>query len=718
MGKLAGQVKKEGNTKTNGPILYTLTSKTKEYLCEGTYDLFIENNDIIAFEVTEKTTKKSGKYANRPIYTIPHDCIIKFPDNDADVYKCCRIAYTSNYEAQKSYEDIDECATKLNMKMSSYLYDFSEDYPSENIIYSWWLYHRINRRLWILGLNYKQISAGKEFYRCSAAKLYDIIVKNPLHAMFLDLDESLKLCQRFNIEYSERDLRVSRIARFIYNKVEKDKFTCVKKSIVRKVYPRVKKYMEELTEDYDIIVRKGCYYFRYNFTVETETVEIIRQIMEGTSRTTIATNNNRQYSAFTNNISAIQHTENREDVVETNINDNVETKTPLDETQLKAVNKALEEPIFLIKGGPGRGKTKIITEIIKRLQLSNTPYAVSGYMGKTVARIREVTKDRQNSFTLHMLLKKREVIEIEHLIVDEISMVYTSLIYEVLKKYPSIKYLTLIGDHNQLQPTRCGFFMRQIMATKLIPTITLKKNYRSGESIIQFDDDDNIIETEVCELKRGSVSSVVASYEKLIKKGATINEVQIITPINEEVDNINIQCQVINSEGKKCVYDGRDRKFQLGDKVLHKVNNYDIEQYNGDMGLIIDIDTVKKLVIVDFGNKIEDFKVSTNKYANKMDRQTQGKKVRTTDMLDHAYCITVHASQGSEWNYVIFYLPKREKAFSIFFVNFFLLHTAASRSKFKLQIIGDIRAVQKAIKVVPNDPDDNLAETLRAEIAP
>lgn len=675
--QLAGQVEKAGES--NEKILFTLSDKTKQYLCEAETFQFIETGDIVAFEAKETTTRERGKYANRKIYIIPKNAIITFPDSDYDVLVACKAAYNGvQYKAQNSYDEIDEEATKCGMGIAEYLYEFSEEMPSDNRIYIWWITHRINRRLWHLGFeSYKEIEAGKEFYRCSAAKLYDLIVKNPLHIVALTLEKALKLCKRLAILYDKRDLRITHIARYIYSLTEQKSYTCVKKARVKKNYPKVKQYLKELERDYDIVISRGCYYFRYHLQVENEMAKNIKQLLNYPDR-------------------------------QIHIN-----KTPdctLDETQMSAVTMALTKHISLIKGGPGRGKTKIIKELIEQLKSNGISYAISGYMGKTVSRAREITGDKDHSFTLHMMLKKRNIPKIEHLIIDEISMVYTALLYEVMKKYPSIKYITLIGDNMQLQPLRWGYFMRQVLKTELVPTVTLRKNYRSEGAILEFDEKDNIIENKHCSLIRGSLTSVISAYEKLLRKGANVRDIQVVTPKNDTVDDINKSCQVLSSEGKKYLYDGQGRKFMVGDKVILKVNNYDIDQYNGDMGLIIDIDTKKRIAVVEFEDKTEDFVISKNKWGGKYNSFTPGKRELTTDMLQHAYCITVHSAQGSEWLYVIFFVPKGNKHVSFF--NFYMINTATSRTILKLQIIGDIRAVQAYVKEIPNEPCDNLAQAL------
>lgn len=682
---------------------------TRTYLCETDYSRFIEYGDYISFEHDPNREdngriQRIGIQKGKQIYIIPdgiENCNIIIPEGDEAVINAAILVFNGhNSIYDKVIDEITEAAALDGLSISEFMYESCEDRvldPHRNKFNTWWLGKRAMRRLWHLGLKNKQIEEFKEIMKCNSGKLYDIITADPLKVYCLDLALAITISKIYGKSYTPEYLMLARIARFIYSVSAEGNHVCLGSKDITNMFPDFQKYRERLLAEYEIVYKMRRYYLTYNWEVTDGLANNLCNLIRKKLRTR-----------------------------DTTIVPEFSGVKKLDDTQKNAVNLAINKCISLIIGGAGRGKTTIIREIVHNLSIRKVKYMLCGFTGKSVVCIRKAISNSDNrvqlrdrTMTLHMLLKK-STISIEHLIIDEISMVHHALLYEVLKAHPELRSLTLIGDHNQLQPLKWGNTLQQLMllAEKdecpfQIPVIKLQKNYRARAKIMTFDKDGNLMPTEVCKLQRGRIDDVVRAYMDLVNQGIGTRDIIILAPFNKDVDQINIKCQ--EELGNRIfLEDKRGRRFAEGDKVILTKNNDTIEQMNGDIGTILEVNRNTGELHVEFADKTEVYTLSKNGQNTEYRFHGDGMNTMTTDVLNLAHCITIHKSQGSEWLYVIVYIPFGVKKEGFF--NFNMIYTAISRTVSVVTIIGDLSDLQTYLNKERPPLVDSLCEIIYSKL--
>ena len=389
----------------------------------------------------------------------------------------------------------------------------------------------------------------------------------------------------------------------------------------------------------------------------------------------------------------------------------------LSETQRQAINTCLNSNVSVITGGPGTGKTTIIKCIIDVLEKENKSFVLCAPTGRAAKRITDTTG--KNAKTLHRLLEitkvndndidaiidyMPEVLPHNYVIVDEVSMVDTILMNNLIKALKDSTKLILVGDSYQLPSVGAGTVLKDIIESKVVSFVELTEIYRqSKESDIivnahRVKEGENIefsnkntdlyfIETNSLEETKKEVLSLLNGRLQKFANYDIIEDVQVISPIKKTevgIHSLNREIQAsLNPEdafkGEKKV---GERIFRQGDKVMQIKNNYDIEYYidgvlykgvyNGDIGIVESVDNTRKEIVVEFddGKKI--------KYDFEM-----------LDELEHAYAITVHKSQGSEFKVVV--IPLYVCYERLFNRN--LIYTAMTRAKEMLIFVGSRRVL-------------------------
>lgn len=378
--------------------------------------------------------------------------------------------------------------------------------------------------------------------------------------------------------------------------------------------------------------------------------------------------------------------------------------------QAQAIKNALENNISIITGGPGTGKTTIIKGIIeiykkiynlsyledKILLLAPTGRAAkkmvesTGYQASTIHRFLKWDKEN-NIFNINEFNKQYYKL----IIIDETSMIDNHLLASLFRGIGLNTQIVLVGDEYQLPSVGPGLVLNDIINTNLITHISLKNIYRQSEdSFIPLLAKD-IKEVNINESllnKRDDYNFIVGSSNKikdilkevLIKsknKGINESKIQVLVPMykgENGIDNLNIIIKnVFNpQEMQKKEYKYGHTIFRIGDKVLNLVNDLDYNISNGDIGYIVEIDSHNQEVLtIDYDGNIVPYK---------------------KDMLNtiiHAYAISIHKSQGNEFDHVIMPISM---AYSRMLYNK-LIYTGVSRAKKSLIIIGDPKAFEKAV---------------------
>lgn len=391
--------------------------------------------------------------------------------------------------------------------------------------------------------------------------------------------------------------------------------------------------------------------------------------------------------------------------------------------QFNAINQALHSKVMIVTGGPGTGKTTVIKGILNAyatihgLSLktkdydnkSEFPFVLTAPTGRAAKRLNESTD--LPSVTIHRLLgwdgkdgfekNEHEQLDGKFLIIDEFSMVDIWLANQLFKAIPNDMQVLIVGDEDQLPSVGPGQVLSDLLGSGIIPYVSLNEVYRQkeGSKIIQLahqikndsipalqnDKDFSFIPCHEYHM----INVITKIFTKATSKGIDPKDIQVLAPMYRSqagITMINKQLQqLINPKTKqKREVKVKDVVYRVGDKVIQLVNQPEDGVYNGDIGEVVaifkedeNVENIEQLVIL-----FEDKEVAYEQkdYVNIM----------------HAYCISIHKSQGSEFPIVI--LPVVSAYNRMLRKN--LLYTAITRSKQSLIICGEERAFLRGIQTV------------------
>lgn len=406
-----------------------------------------------------------------------------------------------------------------------------------------------------------------------------------------------------------------------------------------------------------------------------------------------------------------------------------DSELELSEKQLEAIKIINENNVCVITGGPGTGKTTIIKTVIDLYKEKGKKVALCAPTGRAAKRMEEATGNEAK--TLHRLLEigkiKDEVgieninqeltpIDADVIIVDEMSMVDIFLMNYLVKAVYLGTKLVLVGDVDQLASVGPGSVLKDIIDSEKFEVIRLDKIFRQaalskivlnahnvnkGEKLITKTEDKSLKEDffYINEYNQDKMLYQIISLckERLSNYGNYdfFKNIQVITPSKRgmigtrELNKYLQQALNPKEENKKEKVSG-NTIFRQGDRVMQIKNNYDIYWerhnpefeygsgiFNGEFGTIVDINEEEKQIEV----KYDDEKIAW--YTN-----------QDLDQLEHAYAITVHKSQGSEFDVVV--LPITSNSPMLLTRN--LLYTAITRAKKLLVVIGSNSVIEKMIE--------------------
>ena len=380
--------------------------------------------------------------------------------------------------------------------------------------------------------------------------------------------------------------------------------------------------------------------------------------------------------------------------------------------QKQAIKSAFCNMLLVITGGPGTGKTTIINAITTILDKNELSYALAAPTGRAAKRMQEATDSEAN--TIHRLVgirpdmpiaeyNEENPIDKDYIIVDEMSMVDIFLMKSLLDAIGENTALILVGDSDQLPSVGPGNVLSDILNSNA-KSIRLKKIFRqAGQSNIivnahrinegnypilnQPNKDFFFINTSANDFNKTLLQLIENRLPNFYKLDP-IKDIEVLALSRKTawgVDTINKSIQeALNKE--KSFLKINDRIFKLHDKVMQVRNNYDLRAqnyvtnddgvYNGDIGIITNIDTDEESLEVEF----DDGKIVKYKKEDIKD-------------LDLSYAITVHKSQGSEFKCVI--IPMMQVAPMLLTRNLF--YTGVTRAKNLVVLLGDKRYVKKMV---------------------
>ncbi|RIP34167.1 ATP-dependent RecD-like DNA helicase [Staphylococcus gallinarum] len=397
----------------------------------------------------------------------------------------------------------------------------------------------------------------------------------------------------------------------------------------------------------------------------------------------------------------------------------IETRNDVNyaESQREALQTAINSKVMLLTGGPGTGKTTVIKGIVELyaeihgLSLDYDDYKNDDYpvvLGAPTGRASKRLADATGleAMTIHRLIgwnqdtQPEDILDNEIsaklIIIDEMSMVDTWLFHQFMNAVPIDAQIVLVGDEDQLPSVGPGQVFKDLIDSKVVPRVNLTEVYRQqdGSSIIELAHrmklgepiditqryhDRNFINCSTDQIPT-VVEKVVGSA---VKKGYDMSDIQVLAPMYKGSAGIkklnNVLQSILNPKQK----DSREIEFgdvifRKGDKVLQLVNRPSDNIFNGDIGVVVGIFWAKEnalnkdVLVVDFeGNEIT------------FSRQ---------DLMEltHAYCTSIHKSQGSEFPIVI--MPMVKQYFRM--LQKPILYTGLTRAKQSLVFLGDPQAFE------------------------
>ena len=378
-----------------------------------------------------------------------------------------------------------------------------------------------------------------------------------------------------------------------------------------------------------------------------------------------------------------------------------------------AIKEAFNNMLLVITGGPGTGKTTIIKAICNILNEHNLKFNLAAPTGRAAKRMQESTENV--AFTIHRLIgikpespipefNEENTLDCDYVIVDEASMIDIKLMDKLLKALSSKTALILVGDHNQLPSVGAGNVLKDILDTD-IKSVKLKKIFRQAKEsnivvnahkindglypiLNQKNKDFFFINSNSKKFQNDLLDLVknrLPNYYKL----DPINDIQILAPSKKSlwgIVNINDLCQKELNKNPNSIKIN-NRIFKLCDKVMQVRNNYELESlnpdnfddgvYNGDIGRIIDIDKNMESLKVEF-----------------YDGNIVSYKKEDVKDLDLSYAITIHKSQGSEFDCVL--IPMMPASFML--LNRNLLYTAITRAKKLVILLGEKKILKQMVR--------------------
>lgn len=378
-----------------------------------------------------------------------------------------------------------------------------------------------------------------------------------------------------------------------------------------------------------------------------------------------------------------------------------------------AIKEAFNNMLLVITGGPGTGKTTIIKAICNILNENNLKFNLAAPTGRAAKRMQESTENV--AFTIHRLIgikpespipefNEENTLDCDYVILDEASMIDIKLMDKLLKALSSKTALILVGDHNQLPSVGAGNVLKDILDTD-IKAVKLKKIFRQAKEsnivvnahkindglypiLNQKNKDFFFINSNSKNFQNDLLDLVknrLPNYYKL----DPINDIQILAPSKKSlwgIVNINDLCQKELNKNPNSIKIN-NRIFKLGDKVMQVRNNYELESlnpdnfddgvYNGDIGRIIDIDKNMESLKVEF-----------------YDGNIVSYKKEDVKDLDLSYAITIHKSQGSEFDCVL--IPMMPASFML--LNRNLLYTAITRAKKLVILLGEKKILKQMVR--------------------
>ncbi|MGN0687737.1 MAG: ATP-dependent RecD-like DNA helicase [Oscillospiraceae bacterium] len=387
--------------------------------------------------------------------------------------------------------------------------------------------------------------------------------------------------------------------------------------------------------------------------------------------------------------------------------------------QREAINGCMNNHVFILTGGPGTGKTTTLNAVISLCRERGLKIKLAAPTGRAAKRMADLTGSPAQ--TIHRLLEvdfgaaghsfkrgEENPLSCDVLVIDEMSMVDALLMESLLKAVRLRTRLILVGDSNQLPSVGAGNILRDLISSGRVPMVELKEIFRQAAQSLIVTNAHRIVRGEMpvlndrkndfffmpTETEEDTLRLVIDLCRKRLPDTygySAFDEIQVLCPskmgtVGTQNLNQALQLALNPPSGGKSELKYFNQLFRTGDKIMQTKNDYDVEWrrgaekshgiFNGDIGIVKNVDKPNDHITIDFDGR-------TAIYDSEMLKR-----------VDHAYAVTIHKSQGSEYPAVIIPLPNGMDRLT--YRN--LLYTAVTRAKNILIVIGSPRKVQSMVE--------------------
>ncbi|MGA7668793.1 MAG: ATP-dependent RecD-like DNA helicase [Nitrolancea sp.] len=389
---------------------------------------------------------------------------------------------------------------------------------------------------------------------------------------------------------------------------------------------------------------------------------------------------------------------------------NVRRIPALAERQIEAVRAALTNPVTVLTGGPGTGKSTTVRSIVTLARAKRARVLLVAPTGRAAKRLSELTGHPAR--TIHRLLKlqpggsaafdENNPLDADLLVVDESSMLDVYLFNTLVRALPSGCHLLLVGDADQLPSVGPGNVLHDLIASDVIPTVRLEAIFRQAEASAIVRNAHHINNGEmpqsgreirdfaVVRVEEGADAAQEAAelVQDLVNRrlprayGIPSDQIQVLCPMNGGATGTRRLNETLQATLNPPVQGQPElriagRHYRAGDRLIALRNNYQLEVFNGDMAVIQSIDQVDQSMRLAF----DDGRVLTVPFAQ-------------LDEFSHAFAISVHRAQGSEFRAVV--IPLLTAHYVMLQRN--LLYTAVTRARELVVLVAQPKAIAIAVR--------------------
>lgn len=398
---------------------------------------------------------------------------------------------------------------------------------------------------------------------------------------------------------------------------------------------------------------------------------------------------------------------------------------PLSDEQRRGVEMAVSGKVGVLTGGPGTGKTSTLRVILEAMRVVGAKVALAAPTGKAAKRMRETTGHAAATLARLTGMGVAESddelpqIEADILIVDEASMVDVPLFDRTLKCLSSVASLLLVGDVDQLPSVGPGRVLADILDSQALPVTRLTQVFRQAAASriirnahrintgLPLESEAEAPPESLADMHFLSESDPEAIADRIValvskhipeRIGIEPEAIQVLSPMRKTptgADALNRRLQAALNPNPGRFVERGGRRFGVGDRVLQTVNNYDLGVMNGESGIVTDVDHEAKEMMVN------------------VDGMTVAYPFNELDQLDLSYAMSIHKSQGSQFDAVI--IPVTTQHYMM--LQRSILYTGLTRASRFCVLIGQPKALNMAIQnVKPNQRMTLLCHRLMGKV--